>query len=193
MMPGSFGCPAFFCLLILSGTEGPHMPMTRAIAVSLLFVALLSSKSYAQQTEAISGNPERGKVVYRSVGYCGNCHGWPGDGLTGLLLQAPRGANLRETKLDGQALFEVIKCGLPGTPMPFHGRTAYKTDLCYGKLASDFEPDEFPRRGKTFSDKDIANLVVYLQSKMIGLGIPTFEECADFFDNSNASACRSLR
>jgi mono/diheme cytochrome c family protein len=165
------------------------MPVTRSMAASLAIVTLAAPMTLAQQADDIVADPERGKIVYRSVAYCGNCHGWPGDGITGILLQAPRGANLRESKLDTQALIEVIKCGLPGTEMPYHSTTAYRDGSCYGMEMSDFAPGNKPIRGKTFRDKDIVNLVAYLQTKMIGLGKPTVEECADFFDNPAASAC----
>ena len=169
------------------------MISTRAVAVSLGLLVLEAPMTRANQTGELIGDPERGKVVYRSVGYCGNCHGWSGDGVSGILLQAPRGANLRESTLDTEALFEVIKCGLPGTPMPYHGRTAYRDSSCNGMTLSDFDSENKPTKGKTFADKDIINLVAYLQSKMIGLSEATFEECADFFDNPDASACRKLK
>lgn len=169
------------------------MTLPRVVLASIAVVLLSTPMTIAQESQEMVGDPERGKVVYRSVGYCGNCHGWPGDGITGILLQAPRGANLRQSTLDAEGLFEVIKCGLPGTAMPFHGRTAYRDDTCYGMTMSDFEPTNKPRRGKTFKDEDIVNLVAFMQTKMLGLGEPTLEECADFFDNPDASACSRFK
>lgn len=169
------------------------MPMTHAVAVSLALVTLTTPMAMAQQEDDMIADPDRGKVVYREVGYCGNCHGWPGDGLTGTMLQAPAAPSLRMSDLDTEALYEIIKCGLPGTPMPYHGRTAYRDDSCDGMALSDFAPENKPRRGKTFSDKDIANVVAYLEADVIGRGEPTFEECADFFEDPDASACRRFK
>lgn len=174
------------------------MPLTRAVAMSLAavtlgLVTLAAPMTRAQQAGDLVGDPERGKIVFRRVGKCVDCHGWAADGKTGIKLQAPAGANLRETKLDKAALIETIKCGRPGTPMPYHGRAAYRDDRCYGMVMSDFAPGTEPIRGKTFSDKDIANVVAYLQTDVIGLGEPTYAECADFFDNPAAWACRSLK
>ncbi|GKY88286.1 c-type cytochrome [Sinisalibacter aestuarii] len=169
------------------------MTMTRLVAVSLAFLTLTTPMALAQMEDGLAGDPERGKVVYRSVGYCGNCHGWPGDGLTGTMLQAPAAPSLRESTLDTETLFEIIKCGLPGTPMPYHGRTAYRDDSCYGMALADFAPENKPRRGKTFSDADITNLVAYLETSVMGLGEPTFEECADFFDNPDARPCSRFK
>lgn len=174
------------------------MPLNRVISVllavvSLALVTLASSATRAQQTDDVVGDPERGKIVYRSVGLCVNCHGWPADGKTGLFLQAPAGPNLRQTTLDTEGLTEVIACGIPGTSMPFHDRAAYRDDRCFGMVTSDFAPGTEPVRGKTFSDRDVANVVAYLQTRVIGLGEPTYEECADFFDNPSAAACRNLK
>jgi len=169
------------------------MPLTRAVAVSLALVTLAAPMTRAQQAMTMVGDPERGKIVYRSVGLCTTCHGWPADGKSGVHLRAPPGSNLRETTLDKEGLIEVVTCGLPGTPMPYHGRTAYRDDACYGMVMSDFDPGSKPIRGKTFGDKDVANVVAYLQTRVIGLGKPTFEECADFFDNPAAKACSRLK
>lgn len=169
------------------------MPLTRTVALSLAVVSLTAPMARAQQTGDLVGDPERGKIVFRSVGDCMNCHGWAADGRTGVHLRAPPGPNLRETELDASALAEVIRCGSPGTPMPYHDRAAYRDDRCYGMVMSDFEPGTEPVRGKTFRDPDIANVVAYLQAHVIGRGKPTHEECAEFFDNPAAQACRTLK
>lgn len=169
------------------------MPMTRAVAVSLGLVSLAAPVTRAQQAGDMAGDPERGKTVYQRVAYCVNCHGWPGDGRTGVNLRSPTGSNLRESELDREGLMIAVRCGLPGTAMPSHDRGAYRDDRCYGMVASDFDPDAKPMRGKTIRDKDIANVVAYLESHVIGRGKPTFEECADYFDNPAAGACRNLK
>lgn len=174
------------------------MPLTRAVAVSLLavtlaLVTLTAPMTRAQQAIDPVGDPKRGKIVFRSVGLCVSCHGWAADGKTGVNLRSPTGANLRETRLDRAALIETIKCGRPGTAMPYHDKAAYSDGRCHGMVMSDFAPGSAPTRGKPISDKDVANLVAYLQTHVIGLGKPTFEECADFFDNPAAQACSNLK
>ncbi len=174
------------------------MPLTRAVAVSLAamtlaLVTLAAPMTRALQAGDLVGDPARGKAVFQRVGDCMFCHGWAADGKTGVSLRAPPGANLRETKLDTEGLIETIKCGRPGTPMPYHGMAAYRDGSCNGLVMSDFTPDTKPIRGKTLSDQDIANVVAYLQTHVIGLGKPTHAECADFFDNPAAKACRSLK
>jgi mono/diheme cytochrome c family protein len=148
--------------------------------------------SRAQDAVDTTGDPDRGRVVFRSVGYCVSCHGWAGDGKSGTNLQAPIGPNLRETTLDTAALIEVIGCGRPGTPMPYHDRAAYRDGRCFGMEIGDFAAGTAPVRGKTFSDRDVINVVAFLETHVIGRGDPTFAECGEFYDNPSAAACAGM-
>jgi mono/diheme cytochrome c family protein len=165
------------------------LPMLVGLAISF---ATFANAQGTAATEA--GDPERGKVIYQRVGYCANCHGWAGDGKAGVNPMAHGvGANLRETVLDAEGLTEVIKCGRPGTQMPYHDTAAYRDDRCYGQVMADFQQGEVPVRGKTFRDKDVSHLVAYLQQYMVGLGKPTLEECALYYGASADKACDYLR
>lgn len=170
-------------------TAPPALP----IAALSLALVLLAGQGRAQTTDTPPADPQRGKVVFRTVGGCVNCHGWAGDGQTGVNMRAPSGPSLRATALDTAALTEVIRCGRPGTPMPYHDRAAYRDDRCYGQVMSDFAPGDKPARGKSLTEDDIAALVSYLQSRVIGLGKPTHAECVDFFDNPAAKACNTVK
>lgn len=169
------------------------MPWTRAIGIAFALGLPAASSGQAEDATQFVGDPERGKIVFRTVGGCVNCHGWAADGKTGVNMRAPVGASLRDTGLDRIGLMEVIRCGRPGTAMPFHDKAAYRDDRCYGMVKADFDPGTAPVRGKTFSDQDAANIVAYLQDRVIGLGKPTYAECADFFDDPDASACDTLK
>jgi len=171
------------------------MTLRRAVAISLYFlISFAPHPLKAQEAQEMAADLERGKRIYRSVGYCGNCHGWPGDGRTGRLLQAPEAPSLRESELDTETLIEVVKCGIPGTAMPYHGRTAYLDGSCYGGMElSDFEQGTAPPLGKTFGDSDVFNVVAYLEAYVIGRKEPTIEECTEFFGNPNARACRKFK
>ena len=171
---------------------------TSAIMPILVGLAVLfSTIARAQDTTApaaLVGDPERGKIVYQRMGYCVNCHGWAGDGMAGRNpLARATGADLRKTALDAEGLAQVIKCGLPGTQMPFHDTAAYRDDRCYGMVMADFEPGGVPMRGKTFRDKEVPHLVAYIQEYMIGLGKPNLEECALYYGKSADKACAYLR
>jgi cytochrome c553 len=70
--------------------------------------------------ELTLGDAEKGKRVYQRVGVCVNCHGWAGDGESGRNPVAHVAeANLREARLGAQGLHLVIRCGIPGTQMPY--------------------------------------------------------------------------
>jgi hypothetical protein len=177
--------------MTLPGLLSVSLPVLMGLAV------LISTFAYAQETTApaaLVGDPDRGKIVFQRIGYCVSCHGWAGDGQAGRNPMAHAdGANLRETLLDTDGLTEVVKCGLPGTRMPYHEAAAYRDDRCYGMVLADFDAGSEPVRGKTFRDKDVANLVAYLETHMIGLGDPTYEECADYYGTSVDKACNYLK
>lgn len=169
------------------------MLLARVAAVFVAFVALAVPMSWAQQLPDLVGDVERGRVVFLTIGGCVNCHGWPGDGRTGLDMRSPTGASLRESQLDKAGLTEVISCGRPASQMPYHNRAAYRDARCYGMLMADFGPDTAPNRGKLLREQDIANVVAFLQAKVLGRGLPTFEECIDVFANPAAAACKLLK
>ena len=164
-----------------------------ALPLSLAQITLTAPMTQAQDAIDMVGDPDKGRTVYQRVGICVSCHGWAGDGQSGRNWRSPGGANLRETQLDKEGLIEVIKCGIPGSQMPYHDGAAYRDDRCYGLVMSDFDPGGEPVRGKTFRDKDMANLVAYLQTHMIGLGKPNYAECADYFGTSADKACSYLK
>jgi mono/diheme cytochrome c family protein len=164
-----------------------------ALPPTLAAAFLFSPQAVAQDAPAVVGDPDRGRIVYQRVGYCVNCHGWAGDGNSGISMHAPVGANLRETKLDAEGLAEVIRCGIPGTGMPYHESAAYRDDRCYGQVRADFEEGTVPVRGKTFRDRQLADLVAYLQVHMIGFGKPNYNECADYFGPSADKSCGYLK
>lgn len=177
--------------MTLPGLLSVSLPVLMGLAV------LFSTFARAQDTTvpaALVGDPERGRIVFQRVGYCVNCHGWAGDGQSGRNPMSPgSSANLRETQLDTEGLTEVIKCGRPGTQMPYHEAAAYRDDRCYGMVMADFDPGSEPVRGKTFRDKQLADLIAYLQTHEIGRGKPNYEECADYYGTSADKACSYLK
>lgn len=166
-------------------------------AVTAQVMLCLATAAWAETVPApdfTKGDADKGKQVYQRVGVCVNCHGWAGDGQSGRNpMSHAAAANLRDTKLDAQGLYDVIRCGIPGTKMPYHDRQAYKDDRCHGLLMSDFEPDQAPIIGKTFREKQMVDLVAYLQKYMVGLGKPTYDECALYFEASADKACAYIK
>jgi mono/diheme cytochrome c family protein len=144
---------------------------------------------------APEGDPVRGKTVYTNVGRCTECHGWGGDG-TGSNPRSPgKAANLRETQLDAQGLYDIIACGIPGTPMPYHLSSAYRNaDVCYGMTAADFGEGEMPPKGKTFREKDVWNLVAFIEEwfKPKAGTKADLAECEEFFGGTSRN-CAGLK
>jgi hypothetical protein len=168
----------------------------KLVAVGALASLCLGSAVLAEfvaNPDFTKGDAEKGKVVYQRLGLCVNCHGWPGDGQTGLNpMVHVAGSNLRETQLDEQGLYDVIRCGIPGTKMPYHDSVSYKDDRCFGQLMSNFDAMQRPIKGKTFRDNQLVDLIAYLEKYVIGRGRPTYEECVLYFDTSADKSCAYL-
>lgn len=125
---------------------------------------------------------ERGKKVFLQLGQCNSCHGWDGNGTGKNSRSEGAAALLRDTGLDAEALISVVRCGLPGTPMPYHNSQAYKkADLCYGQVMADFDEAGLPRKGKTLKEADIVNVVAYIEAKLKGFGKVTLADCEEAF------------
>ena len=174
--------------------------MLQALKIAAVGAAALLCQSSAVLAEFIAnpdftqGDAEKGKQVYQRVGVCVNCHGWAGDGRSGRgPMSKGDAANLRETKLDAQGLYDLIRCGIPGTPMPYHDSVSYKDDRCHGLLMSDFDAGQQPIMGKTFREEQMVDLIAYLEKYAIGHGKPTYEECALYFDASADKSCSYLK
>ena len=161
-----------------------------ALALLCLSTAVLAE--FIAKPDFTQGDAEKGKLVYQRIGMCVTCHGWPGNGHDGVMLQRG-GANLRETKLDAQGLYDIIRCGIPGTRMPYHDNASYKDGRCNGMLMSDFAADQRPSMGKTFSEHQMVDLIAYLEKYVVGHGKPTYEECALYFDTSADKSCSYLK
>ncbi len=135
----------------------------------------------------------RGKDVYAKVGVCVSCHGWDGDGKGKNPRSEGAAALLRESQLDATALIEIIACGIPGTPMPYHDNQAYKDDRCYGMTADMFEPGQEPHKGKSIKKEDIVSLVAYIQTNIQGKPPATYDDCAAYFGDSAEKACAFMK
>lgn len=132
-----------------------------------------------------------GQAAYQTGGLCLQCHGWDGAGLGKNPRSPGVASNLRETPLDAYYLREVIACGRPGTPMPYHDDQAYRDDRCYGMLLEDFDESDTPDRGRTLDDEEIANLVAYILTSVAGQGETTLADCEAFYRPGHRN-CRGL-
>ncbi|MCW5696486.1 MAG: c-type cytochrome [Bauldia sp.] len=129
-----------------------------------------------------------GKTVYQTRASCIVCHGWSGNGDAAERAAAP-GLSLRETVLTRDQLIEVVKCGRPGTNMPYHDSFAYTDDRCYGVTAAELG-DQMPTRtiASTLQRREIEAVVDYLIARVVGRGEITLAECEEFWE-PGARAC----
>lgn len=149
----------------------------------------------------IEGIPElegadiaRGKKMFSSSGgNCLSCHGWDGDGMNKNPRSEGNAAMLRESGLDAQGFIEIISCGIPGTPMPYHDNQAYKDDRCYGMVAADFEAGQEPHKGKAIKKDDIVNLVAYIMTSIQGKPAATYEDCVAWYEASAEKNCAGMK
>ena len=148
------------------------------------FPALLAAQDASDIAE--------GGRLFRQKANCQACHGWAGDGRK-LDSQMPDGANLRETKLDRDAVVMTIKCGIPGAGMPPFDKFAYTDGRCYGLKKADLA-----KSGQTLSDppdtlqvREINMLVDFLYAKIIGKGPMNHARCVEFW-GSEAEPCKDF-
>lgn len=168
------------------------------LLVAGLLAATPATVTLAQDTVTLDPLLEgadlaRGKDVYAKVGVCVSCHGWDGDGKGKNPRSEGAAALLRESQLDAAGLIEIISCGIPGTPMPYHDNQAFKDDRCYGMTADMFEPGQEPHKGKSIKQEDIVSLVAYIQTTIQGKPATTYEDCAAYFGDSAEKACAFMK
>lgn len=132
-----------------------------------------------------------GLQVWKDKIWCGQCHGWSGNGLPDDP-RAPVGINLRETQLTPEQFAEVVKCGRPGTEMPAFDARAYVDDRCYGVTAEELGDMTPPKQGVYLINREIQGLVAYAYTNIVGQGPFTDEDCRAYY-GEDASICDVLR
>lgn len=133
--------------------------------------------------------PQSGKQIYIKAN-CVGCHKWHGGGGGGY---GGAALSLREAVLDREQLVEVVRCGRPGTGMPYHDRTAYRSGPdCYGGLTAESLGTDLPPKAATFlRAEEIEAVVTYVQEVVQGKGTPTREDCAAFW-GENSRECQAM-
>jgi hypothetical protein len=96
--------------------------------VALVLVAL-AARAHAQASAF-------GDRLFHEKADCQFCHGVNGDGH-GDPRSPGKGSDLHATKLDREQLVEVIRCGRPGSEMPYFDKYAYEDKSCYGLSAAE--------------------------------------------------------
>jgi mono/diheme cytochrome c family protein len=121
---------------------------------------------------------EFGKEIFKSKAVCQYCHKWDASGDQGY---GGNALSLRVTQLTPEQLTEVVKCGRPGTGMPYHDRFAYTDKRCYGYDREGMGKDMPPAGNDFLSNREVEAVVKYLFAKDVGKGPATYEDCVDFW------------
>ena len=136
-----------------------------------------SAATIAQNQDKVKAGLE----AWKNAG-CAECHGSFADGEK-QRDESPTGANLRTARLDTAALNEVISCGRPGgAGMPAFDEGAYKVRACYGRPLGA-PPDNLYPSGATLTPDQIDAVIAYLQTRIIGQGRVTKEECLAYYSD----------
>src|SRR5271168_4629777 len=149
---------------------------------AVLVVCLFSGTANAAQN-----SPEAGQTIYKRAN-CVGCHKWHGDGGGGY---GGAALSLRKTELDKQQIVETVKCGRPGTGMPYFSRDSYPSDSeprCYGLSAKDLETMHVAQAGLFLRPEEIEAVADYVISAIKGKGDPNLADCVAFF-GEESKAC----
>lgn len=148
---------------------------------------VLLALSVAAAAHADERSVRRGYNVFKEKAQCEFCHNWDGGGQTSEY--GGVAPSLRATQLDRDQIAEVVRCGRPGTNMPYHDQRAYTDDRCYGMTAEDIG-DQIPNRGAvTLQRPQIDQLADYVAEVVKNRGPVTFEECEAYFGGAS-SVCQ---
>ncbi|MFO1184881.1 MAG: hypothetical protein U1E56_08845 [Bauldia sp.] len=149
------------------------------VAAALGAVVLVQPVSSQAQQPPSEATVAAGLQVWRTAA-CGLCHGTFGNGEK-TQDEAPTGANLRTTKIDAATMIETIKCGRPGTGMPYFDPLAWTKSACYGlPLAAEPPAGSRPPNADLNTEK-IALVVAYIQAKLQGKPDITKADCSYYY------------
>jgi mono/diheme cytochrome c family protein len=158
------------------------MHSIKFLPVVMLGIAL-SLAAYAQSASQKPGADAEGKHVFRKAN-CFGCHKWDGSGGGGYGGDA---LSLRATKLDREQITTTVKCGRPGTGMPYHMRGAYDDPAkpCYG-LSRQEAGRQIPPEPTTYlRPHEIEAVVSYVIDHIKGKGPTTYADCTAFWGDTS--------
>jgi mono/diheme cytochrome c family protein len=138
-------------------------------------------------SNAAENSLESGQAIYKRAN-CVGCHKWHGDGGGGY---GGAALSLRKTELDKDQIMETVKCGRPGTGMPYFSRDSYPSDgapQCYGLTTKDLETMHVAQAGVFLRPEEIEAVTDYVISSIKGKGDPNLADCVAFF-GEESKAC----
>ena len=128
-----------------------------------------------------------GLNVYKK-GNCMGCHSWHGKGGGGY----GAGVSLRKMNLTLDEIKNVIKCGRPGTGMPYFLRKAYKEEKCYDTTFKDYDDSYRPVSSKKFlSSKQIEAVSIFVKEVLHDKELD--KSYCEFFYEKGSKVCLNLK
>ena len=161
----------------------PMMTMKLSLARSAALLAVF----FAGTSYAAENSLESGHAIYKRAN-CVGCHKWHGDGGGGY---GGAALSLRKTELDKEQIMETVKCGRPGTGMPYFSRDSYPSDgapRCYDLTSKDLESMHVAQAGVFLRPDEIAAVAEYVIGSIKGKGDPNLADCTAFF-GEESKAC----
>ena len=161
------------------------MQKSKNISYSLFFFLT----SFIFCTNILGVNLEEHKYglnVYKK-GNCMGCHSWDGKG-------GGHGAavSLRNTELTINEIIYVIKCGRPGTGMPYFLKKAYKEEKCYDTTFEDYDEFNRPVNSQKFlSSKQIEAVSIFVREVLQNKKLD--RNYCEYFYEKGSKACLNLK
>ena len=158
---------------------------------SLLILLLIYffNLKFALNNDLTGSNIEKftyGLNVYKK-GNCMGCHSWHGKGGGGY----GAGVSLRNMGISLDEIVNVIRCGRPGTGMPYFYKKSYKEEKCYDTTFADYDDSYRPVSSKKFlSLKQIDAVSLFIINLLQGKEL-TKEYC-EFFFNKGSKVCLNI-
>ena len=124
-----------------------------------------------------------GHVTYKGFsGHAGHHKGGGGYGA---------GVSLRNINLTLNEIINVIKCGRPGTGMPYFLRKAYKEEKCYDTTFDDYDGSYRPVSSKKFlSSKQIEAVSIFVREVLQNKKLD--KNYCEFFYEKGSKVCLNL-
>jgi mono/diheme cytochrome c family protein len=149
-----------------------------AAIVGAMAALLYPSSAYCQSTPDPT---DPGKAVFKRAN-CMGCHKWHGNGGGGYGGDA---LSLRKTELTREQIIETVRCGRPGTGMPFFERGAYDSIKCHDMNRQDAGGAMPPEANVFLRTKDVEEVADYVIMHIKGKGEPSHAECVSFFSETS--------
>ncbi len=161
------------------------------LAAALGIAAIFFGSLVTPAAPAIAQDLEQawldGAQAWRGGG-CGNCHGKWADGAGDP--NFPLGPNLRETDLTRDEILETVRCGRPGTAMPFHDAGAYTVNSCFEIPVGEV----LAAPGQELDPEQIENLATYIAEAVKGAGKVSLKDCIIYYNGRiDSPSCTRYR